>query len=294
MPIQPSDFQTGGALQSEIAASLIRQRENASLPKAGDSIGSYRIIDELGRGGMAIVFRAERADGEYEQQVALKWMLDSHADPATAELFRRERQSLANLNHPHIARLLDGGRTADGRPWFAMELIEGLPLDQHCIDQSLPVVQRLRLFLQVCAAVAFAHARGLIHRDIKPSNVLVDAESQVKLLDFGIAQLLGEDDGLVVRAYTPGFASPEQGRRETLTVASDIYQLGRLVESMLRPQRQAPATLVDATAIGAASEAAAQRGSLPVDLDAIIAMSCSEQASARYATADALAHDIRA
>ena len=291
MPIQPEDFQTGGALQSHVAASLVRHRENASLPKAGDLIGSYRIIDELGRGGMAIVFRAERADGEYEQQVALKWMLDSQADSTSAELFRRERQALADLNHPHIARLLDGGRTTDGRPWFAMELIDGHPIDRHCIEHSVPLAQRLELFIQVCAAVAFAHARGLIHRDIKPSNVLVAGGAQVKLLDFGIAQLLGEDDGIVVRAYTPGFASPEQKRGETPTVASDIFQLGRLLESILHTPMQSTASGVD---VGQDRKiAAAQTGQLPMDLRAIVAMACAEQPSARHATTDALAHDIR-
>ena len=294
MPIQPEDFQTGGALQSKVAASLLRQRENGCLPKVGDLIGSYRIIDELDRGGMAIVFRAERADGEYEQQVALKWMLDSQADSTSAELFRRERQALAHLNHPHIARLLDGGRTRDGRPWFAMELIDGQPIDQHCIERNLPLVQRLELFIQVCAAVAFAHARGLIHRDIKPSNVLVAGGTQVKLLDFGIAQLLGEDDGLVERAYTPGFASPEQKRGEALTVTSDIFQLGRLLNALLRTHWKQASTQVGTLAASAAEIDWTDTPKLPVDLRAIIDMACTEQASARYATADAMAGDIRA
>ena len=292
MPIQPDDFQTGGALQSGIAASLLRHRDDQSSPKAGDSIGSYRIVDELGRGGMAIVFRAERADGEYEQQVALKWMLDSLADPTTAELFRRERQALANLNHPHIARLLDGGKTPEGRPWFAMELIEGRTLDRHCVDQDLPLAQRLELFVQVCAAVAFAHARGLIHRDIKPSNVLVDTESQVKLLDFGIAQLLGADDGLAARAHTPGFASPEQKQGDTLTVASDIYQLGRLLDVLLRPRSEHATTIIGNSPIGTPEPEPVRK--LPIDLRAILAMACAEQPSARYATVDALAGDVLA
>ena len=294
MPIQPEDFQTGGALQSHVAASLVRHRENECLPKAGDLIGSYRIIDELGRGGMAIVFRAERADGEYEQQVALKWMLDSQSDSTSAELFRRERQALADLNHAHIARLLDGGRTPDGRPWFAMELIDGQPIDQHCIGRNLPLVQRLELFIQACAAVAFAHAHGLIHRDIKPSNVLVAGGTQVKLLDFGIAQLLGEDDGLVVRAYTPGFASPEQKRGETPTVSSDIYQLGRLLDALLRTHRKQTSTRVETSAGGFAEVESTDTNDLPIDLRAMIDMACAEQPSARYATADAMARDVRA
>lgn len=291
MPIQPNDFQTGGALQSDIAASLIRHREAESLPKAGGSIGNYRIIDELGRGGMAIVFRAERADGEYEQQVALKWMLESHANLASAELFLRERQALASLNHPNIARLLDGGRTAEGRPWFVMELVEGLPIDRHCVDNGLPLAHRLELFAQVCAAVAFAHARGLIHRDIKPSNVLVDRESQVKLLDFGIARLLGEEDELGACAHTPGFASPEQKLGHTLTVASDIYQLGRLLGAMVHERTEQSATTFDASKSSTLPSEKFKR--LPVDLRAIIAKACAEEPSARYATVDSLTSDIR-
>jgi eukaryotic-like serine/threonine-protein kinase len=294
MPIEPEDFRTGGALQGGIAESLLRQREAQLSPQAGDLVGSYRIIDELGRGGMAIVYRAERADGEYQQQVALKWMLESQSEATSAELFRRERQALADLSHPHVARLLDGGRTSDGRPWFAMELVEGQPLDRHCIEQGLPLAQRLELFNQLCSAVAFAHARGLIHRDIKPSNVLVDGEAQVKLLDFGVAQLLGEDDGLVASAYTPGFASPEQMRGEALTIASDIYQLGRVLDALLRPP-EAKSTVGEKIAGKAAGARKVGLSSgLQTDLHAVVEMACSEQPSARHATAAALAQDIRA
>ncbi len=294
MPIQPEDFQTGGALQGRVAASLLRFRESASLPKPGDLIGSFRIVEELGRGGMAVVYRAERADGEYEHQVALKWMLDSQADASSTELFRRERQALADLSHPHIARLLDGGRTPEGRPWFAMELIDGLPIDRHCIEHELPLAARLARFNQVCTAVAFAHARGLIHRDIKPSNVLVDREAQVKLLDFGIAQLLDEDDQLSARAHTPGYASPEQQRGEPVTIASDIYQLGRLLQSLLRPRSEQAAPSAGKSVRSATTSESDWMRELPVDLRAILLKACATQPSARYATADALAGDARA
>jgi eukaryotic-like serine/threonine-protein kinase len=294
MPIEPEDFRTGGALQGGIAESLLRQREAQRSPQAGDLVGSYRIIEELGRGGMAIVYRADRADGEYEQRVALKWMLENQSEETSAELFRRERQALADLNHPHVARLLDGGRTRDGRPWFAMELIEGQPLDRHCIERNLPLARRLELFNQLCSAVAFAHARGLIHRDIKPSNVLVDGQAQVKLLDFGIAQLLGEDDGLAASAYTPGFASPEQMRGETLTIASDIYQLGRLLESLLQPVGLKSTVAENAPGEAARARTAGLSSGLAKDLHAVIEMACSEQPSSRHATAAALAQDIRA
>jgi predicted Ser/Thr protein kinase len=233
MPIDPRVFQTGGALQGAVAASLLRQREADAELRPGERVGIYRVLRELGRGGMAIVYLAERDDGEYQQQVALKWMHAAQADDAGEALFRRERQALADLSHPHIARLLDGGRSAGGRPWFAMEYIEGEPLDRHCMDSALPLARRLALFRHVCEAVAFAHARGVIHRDIKPSNVLVDRNGNAKLLDFGIAQWLGQHDALATRACTPGFASPEQWRGESVTVASDVYQLGRLLVAIL-------------------------------------------------------------
>ena len=286
MPIDPNDLRTGGALHGAVAASLVRERERAAELAPGAGIGAFRVLRELGRGGMAIVYLAERADGEYDQQVALKWMLQASPDAASAELFRRERQALADLRHPNIARLLDGGRTEDGRPWFAMEFIDGQPIDESVgaagvdhapqtvrgepVEPHFPVSTsaRLRLFLQVCSAVAFAHARGVLHRDIKPSNVLVDADGSAKLLDFGIAQWLGEDGALAARAYTPGYASPEQLRGEALTVASDIYQLGRLLGALL-PTPDA-------------------------DLAAIVAKATADDPSRRYATVDAFAADLEA
>lgn len=300
MPLDPSDFQTGGALQGAVAASLLRQREARAELAPGTQIGSFRVLRELARGGMAIVYLAERADGEYEQQVALKWMQSAQAGDAGEALFRRERQALADLRHPHIARLLDGGRTIEGRPWLAMEYIDGEPLDRHCVTQGLPESARLALFRQVCAAVAFAHARGVIHRDIKPSNVLVDSDGSAKLLDFGIAQLLGQDDALAARAFTPGFASPEQTRGEPLTVASDIYQLGRLLASLSSADDDERATVIAHTASTAppASGAPPPALRLPAaagaDLCAIIAKACASEPGLRYATADALAADVQA
>ena len=299
MPIDPNWFQTGGALQGLVAASLIRQREVAAELAPGASVGIYRVIRELGRGGMAIVYLARRADGEYEQQVALKWMLQARPDAASEALFRRERQALADLRHPHIARLLDGGRTAEGRPWFAMECIEGQRLDRHCVQADLAQSQRLLLFQQVCAAVAFAHARGVIHRDIKPSNVLVDADGSAKLLDFGIAQLLGQDDALAARAFTPGFASPEQVRGESLTVASDVYQLGRLLASVLSADAQEQATLTSAPTLSSHLGADPRAESiLPArlhpDLQAILRKACAAEPAQRYSTVAGLAEDVGA
>ena len=297
MPIDPDELRTGGALQGVVAASLLRTRERANELVPGDVLGLYRVVRELGRGGMAIVYLAERADGEYEQQVALKWMLQTQADDASAELFRRERQALADLRHPHIARLIDGGRSGDGRPWFAMDLVEGERLDRHCVRAALPLRDRLALFLQVCAAVAHAHARGLIHRDIKPSNVLVDVAGGARLLDFGIAQLLGRDDGLASGAFTPGFASPEQARGEAVTVAGDVYQLGRLLASLACDDEQQQATLVAAqTTLAQAAQGVPLDlpASLPRDLGAIVRKASATEPAMRYATADALADDVRA
>ena len=295
MPIDPEALRTGGALQGGVAASLLRTRERASELAPGAAIGPYRVVRELGRGGMAIVYLAERADGEYEQQVALKWMQQAQADEAGAELFRRERQALADLRHPHIARLIDGGRSGDGRPWFAMDLVEGERLDRHCVREALPLRERLALFLQVCAAVAHAHARGLIHRDIKPSNVLVE-RGGARLLDFGIAQLLGRDDGLSSAAFTPGFASPEQVRGEAVTIAGDVYQLGRLLASLACDDEQQQATIAAQTTLAPSGmdNPLPLPATLPGDLVAIVHKASAIDPAARYATADALADDVRA
>jgi eukaryotic-like serine/threonine-protein kinase len=290
-------FRTGGALQGAAAESLLRERQRAAELAQGAMVGLYRILGELGRGGMAIVYRAERADGEYEQQVALKWMIDPRPDAASEALFRRERQALADLRHPHIARLLDGGRSADGRPWFAMELIEGERIDHHCQARKLPLRRRLALFDQVCGAVGFAHARGVIHRDIKPSNVLIDADGGARLLDFGIAQLLGREDQPVVHAFTPGFASPEQRRGEAATVASDIFQLGMLLAAVLQePEGAIDSEAATVSVTGAQAETAwpsIPRG-LPADLQAVLHKALDPDPARRHDSAAALAADLRA
>jgi len=301
MPIRPEDLLTGGALQGAVADSLLRHREAMNLLAVGEQIGSYRVLRELGRGGMAVVYLAERADGEYQQQVALKWMQGARLEADAETLFRRERQALADLRHPHIARLLDGGRSEGGRPWFAMELIEGAPLDRHCVRAGLPLVQRLALFQQVCAAVAFAHARGMLHRDIKPSNVLVDADGSAKLLDFGIAQLIGEEAGPATCAHTPGFASPEQLRGDVPTVSSDVYQLGRLLAVLLCGDESERATLAAPRLAAAINETAASQAPasalllrLPADLAAILCKATQPEPPLRYPTANALATDVDA
>jgi non-specific serine/threonine protein kinase/serine/threonine-protein kinase len=215
--------------------------------RAGQQVGHYRIVREIGRGGMGAVYLAERADGEFRQRVALKVVRRSFADSELARRFRRERQILASLNHPNIARLLDGGVSADGEPFIAMEYVEGARVDDYCAAESLSTDARLRLFLAVCQGVSYAHQHLVIHRDIKPSNILVTAEGVPKLLDFGIAKLLdpeyaGADEHTrtEMRAFTPDYASPEQLAGATVTTASDVYSLGVLLEDLLRGARAKP------------------------------------------------------
>ncbi len=224
-------LEPGKLLTGALFRSLSEQVTRADRLMPGTRLGAFRIVDELGHGGMGVVYRAERDDGSYQQQVAIKCVLNSDSAHGT-ELLRRERQILAELKHPHIARLLDGGRHDDGRLWLAMELVDGRRIDQHAHAARLSVEQRLRLFAQVIDAVECAHARLLIHRDIKPSNVLVDADGRAKLLDFGIASLI--DDADAARAYSPGWASPEQRAGEHVGPGSDQYQLGLLLDATLR------------------------------------------------------------
>jgi len=203
-------------------------------------LGPYRLVRRIGEGGMGTVWLAERADDQYRKQVALK-ILRSGGDASLASRFRTERQLLADLEHPNIAHLLDGGETEGGRPWLAMEYVDGLPITDYCDRHALGVEERLALFLECCRAVQHAHRRLIIHRDIKPSNILVDERGTPYLLDFGIAKLL--DAGPLqhtiavtqdaARIMTPGHASPEQVRGETVTTATDIYSLGILLYQLL-------------------------------------------------------------
>lgn len=264
-------IEPGALFRGALFADLV---QSAQELQPGAHLGVFRVVRELGRGGMGVVYLGERDDGQYSQRVALKVVGGARVGD---EVFRRERQILADLRHPHIARLVDGGQDAQGRPWLALELIEGRRLDEHCIDGALPVPQRLRLFLAVCDAVQFAHGRGVLHRDLKPSNVMVDADGSAKLLDFGIAELMGSGSA-APQAFTPGYASPEQLAGEPLTVASDIYQLGVLLGALLVRDRAnaGGAVLVDA------------------DLGAIIGRATAPRPEARYASVAALADDVRA
>ncbi|MDN3638614.1 tetratricopeptide repeat protein [Simiduia curdlanivorans] len=218
--------------------------EQSSSPSdyTGALIGPYRLCEEIGRGGMGLVYRAERTQGAFEQQVAIKLLLNDKGRALVIERFQREQQLLASLVHPNIAQLYDGGLTADGLAYFVMEYVAGQPIHTYCDSRKLSVDQRLRLLLQVANALGFAHQHLIVHRDIKPSNILVTADGQVKLLDFGIAKLLGETDLSDLtrtgeQLLTPGFAAPEQLTNSAITVATDVYQLGLVAYELLTGRR---------------------------------------------------------
>jgi len=280
-------------------------------PRAGQRIGAYVIVGELGRGGMGTVFLAERADGQFEKQVAIK-ILNRGAD--TAEILRRfqaERQILARLDHPNIARLLDAGTTEDGLPYFIMDYIVGAPVTRFAVAQKLSMHQRLELFLKICAAVEFAHRNLVVHRDIKPSNILANAEGEPKLLDFGIAKLLAKDkeaaQSETQQDLTPICASPEQAKGHPITVATDVYSLGALLYelssnqkphrfSTTRPTREELALVVGEQVppppSAVASDAQTAR-LLRGDLDAIVQFAMHKEPGMRYAAVADLAADIR-
>ena len=278
---------------------------------AGAMVGPYRLIREIGVGGMGEVWLAERADGSLKRQVALK-LPRAAWTRGLAERMARERDILASLEHPHIARLYDAGTEAQGRPFLALEYIEGQPIDVYCRQRSLSLKARLALLLQVAHAVAFAHSRLVVHRDLKPSNVLVTADGQVRLLDFGIAKLMeGERTAetqltkLAGQALTLDYASPEQIRGEPIGTASDVYSLGVLAFELLtgakpyKLKRGSAAELeeaiatIDAPLASAATTDSQAKKELKGDLDAILNKALKKSSAERYATVDALADDIQ-
>jgi hypothetical protein len=233
------------ALAAGVGAPYGAERQPQGPGSEGERIGRYHLVREIGRGGMGAVYLAERVDGEFEQRVAIKLLRRGLDTDDILARFRVERQILASLTHPHIARLLDGGATEDGRPYLVMELVQGEPITEYCDANRLTVRERLRLFVQVARAVEHAHGKLIAHRDIKPSNILVTEDGTPKLLDFGIARLLDDTysgdksphtrTGL--RLMTPEYASPEQVRGEPVTTASDAYQLGMLLYQLLAGRR---------------------------------------------------------
>ena len=289
---------------------------------AGASLGPYRIESEVGRGGMGVVYRARREGEGYTQEVALKLVHPALAVGRFTERLKLERRILATLEHPNIARLIDGGATADGQPYYAMEFVDGRPLDAFCVERGLGLRARLELFCTVCDAVAFAHRRLIVHRDLKPGNVLVSADGVPKLLDFGIAKLLapGEGDDLELTAtgmsmMTPDYASPEQVRGEPVSTATDVYALGMMLYVLVAGRR--PYELVTRSheeivrrvcdevpplpseVVGAArrevpaGETRTATWSVDTDLDTIAAKAIRKEPARRYGSASELADDVR-
>jgi hypothetical protein len=254
-----------------VAAAAARWLDQELSP--GDRLGAWTLEHEMGRGGMGRVFAARRSDGHYEQRAAIKVLL-GYTGPEAQQRLMRERQILARLEHPNIARLLDGGTTPAGRPYLVMEFAEGQPIDGHAEEQRLDLEARLRLADAVCEALAYAHRQLVIHCDIKPGNVLVDIDGRVRLIDFGISRLEGEADSEAgAPAMTPGYASPEQEAGQPPGVASDIFSLGRLLDELLAPLRGQH-----------------RRGP---ELDAIVAKATAPDPAARYDSVAALQLDLK-
>jgi non-specific serine/threonine protein kinase/serine/threonine-protein kinase len=296
------------------AFKVLEQR--AARLAEGRRIGQYRVVRELGRGGMGRVYLAARADQTFEKLVAIK-VVDRGLDTEeVVHRFESERQILARLEHPNITRILDGGATPDGLLFLVMDYVDGEPIDQYCDSQRLDCSARLRLFQGVCAAVQYAHQHLIIHRDIKPANVLVTRDGVPRLLDFGIAKLLGQDlpteeaTRTVARRLTPEYASPEQVRGEVLTTASDVYSLGVLLYRLLCGQSPYRARGASATALeqaicdeqperpsSAALPLAGQRGrdqrrQLQGDLDNIVLMALRKEPGRRYASVEQFSQDL--
>jgi len=293
----------------------------------GKSVGPWRILDVVGSGGMGVVYRAERADAAFRRHAALKVVRPGPDSPQIVERFRLERETLAALDHPNIARLLDGGTTSDGQPFFVMELVDGEPIDRYCDDHGLTIDERLDLFRKVCAGVQYAHENLVVHRDIKPDNILVTKDGVPKLLDFGVAKLLSRDGAppedpmatAATWAMTPDYASPEQMGGRPSTTATDVYSLGVLLHVLLTGAR--PYTLTGTTpaaiekqlleftlippserAVSSpeSNERAARRGTdapklakrLTGDLDAIVLRALGRLPSSRYSSVEQLAEDV--
>ena len=317
--------------ETRISGVIARTLEQAarSRPDAasGERIGPYRILREIGHGGMGTVYLAERADEHYRQQVAVKVARSGLAGRDFLLRLRQERQILAHLEHPNIARLLDGGNTEDEAPYLVMEHIEGEPVDRYCEQAGLSIAARLRLFDQVCSAVQAAHRHLVIHRDLKPNNILITEEGTPKLLDFGIAKLLDPSrlseppvaTALGVRILTPEYASPEQIRDQPVSTATDVYSLGVLLFRLLtgaspyavdRRQRRAmeraiceqevpkPSTVAgrmpaEQTRYFGARSASSLRRRLAGDLDNIVGMALRKEPGRRYSSVERLAEDLR-
>ena len=269
----------------------------------GRRIGAYRIVRQIGRGGMSRVFLAERADGHFEQRVALKLLRPGFDSDVDVGRFRAERQILASLSHPNIAHLLDGGVTDDGLPYLVLEYVDGEPIDRWCAARGLSPRARIELFLQVLDAAQYAHDRAIVHRDLKPSNIFVTSDGTVKLLDFGLARML--EEGITGEApptrtghrwMTPEYAAPEQVRGVGVTVRTDVYQLGAVLYELLAghtPFAPHASTLHELEMAALEREPEPLDGALPTDASAIVLKALNKDPEERYVSAGALADDLR-
>ena len=278
--------------------------------RSGHLLGPYRILRLLGSGGMGDVYLAERADETFEEDVAVKVI---RRGGELGELFQRflsERQLLADLRHPNIANLLDGGKTDDGRPYLVMEYVDGQPIDAFCQASNLPVEERLRLFLKVCTAVQYAHQHLIVHRDLKPANILITADGEPKLLDFGVAKDLGRagktPETRLLVPVTPEYASPEQLTGQATTTAVDVYALGIVLYELLVGQspfdgedplsgrsRSAPPTRPSTRVSGHGTEERRLRRRLSGDLDYIVLRALEPDPAERHPSVEQLARDLR-
>ena len=299
-------------LASDAEASRFLNEPLLSLPSAlyadvtsdvvGRKFGAYRIVREIGRGGLGTVYLAERADETYRKEVALKLVRRGLDTEDILRRFQHERQILAHLEHPNIARLLDGGTTEDGLPYFVMEYVQGEPLLSFCNREALDLEARLELFRKICFAVTYAHQNLVIHRDLKPSNILVTPEGEPKLLDFGIAKLIQaeEEDEFTVtvpalRLLTPDYASPEQIEGGKATTASDVYSLGVLLYELLsgtKPYRLKSGTSEELARV-VAEQKPLRLKAIPLELQNIARMAMRQEPERRYASVAEFAEDAR-
>lgn len=317
------------AYPNELAIHLSKDEQRKESSLIGKKIGNYKILELIGHGGMGSVFLTERTDEAYDKKVALKLLRRGMDTPSNIARFRRERNILANLDHPNIARLLDGGVTDDGLPYLVMEYVEGTPLYEYCDNRQLSIEDRLELFQSICRAVQHAHKNAVIHRDLKPSNILVTDDEKIKILDFGIAKMMDPDDPknnlyqtrTGARMLTLGYAAPEQIESEAITTATDVYTLGLLlyellagthpfdldrknlteIETIIRDEiPKKPSDKISALSASKSGELAKLRNTKPYalaktlagDLDAIVTKALRKEQNSRYDSAGHLLEDL--
>jgi serine/threonine protein kinase len=296
------------SLLDQPAVSSLQPASTQPAARTGSRLGPYLLEKELGRGGMGVVYQATRVDGTFQRRVAIKILRRDRNGDLFLDRFQRERQILAQLNHPHIAAILDGGATAEDEPYFVMEYVDGVPITTYCESHALSVDRKLDLFLQICDAVQYAHRSLTIHRDLKPGNILVTQAGAVKLLDFGIAKLidvespLPDEAALTAAILTPQYTSPEQIRREPVTTSADVFALGILLyeittgEHPFRRKGSLPHEVMRAICEDdpPAPSTVAPRDSkrLRGELDAIALTALRKQTAWRYPSVEQLAEDV--